>query len=302
MRLRAKTIQVAIPTFNRKELVYKQVTCLLDELKGLNQVKILVSDNGSTDGTLTLLKSLDDKRLQLIWKEENEGYQENFLYLCEFVNSDYVIFLSDEDSICVSSLKKLIKDLSRHNYNFLSSNVRADGKNYRMISKKRSIKACEYWKSSHYLSGLVFSKSIVSSFIASYRSKEQAKNSIYPQVLLASHAIAKGASYWLGYSVVYSTVQLKTNIPSYTSFNNRLRQHYEISELMIKLGHDFPDLGLYEEIIKSHQDRTLQWILPTIYKDNPARAIFWILKSIILLLKLSGSSLYASSSKLFRRG
>lgn len=67
-------LSICIPTFNRKNKLKEMLDEILDEAKKLN-IKIIVSDNCSSDGTQDYLESVKESysNVKIILNSENMG-------------------------------------------------------------------------------------------------------------------------------------------------------------------------------------------------------------------------------------
>jgi glycosyltransferase involved in cell wall biosynthesis len=88
-------VSVCIATFNGERYIYRQVDSILQQL-GEND-EIIVSDNGSSDSTLDILKSFKDKRIVLVHCSKR-GVVKNFENAINHSTGDY-LFLSDQDDV-----------------------------------------------------------------------------------------------------------------------------------------------------------------------------------------------------------
>ena len=88
-------ISVAIATYNGEQYIKEQLFSILVNL-GDND-EIIISDDGSTDSTLKIIKSLNDKRIKII-NGPQKGVKQNFANAISHTNGKY-IFLADQDDI-----------------------------------------------------------------------------------------------------------------------------------------------------------------------------------------------------------
>lgn len=94
-------ISVCIATHNGEKYIKKQLESILCQLDSNDEV--IISDDGSSDGTITEIASLDDKRIQVYRYNQPHKVKYTHEYVCHnFENAlihakgDY-IFLSDQD-------------------------------------------------------------------------------------------------------------------------------------------------------------------------------------------------------------
>lgn len=86
-------ISVAMASFNGEKYIKKQILSILDNLN--EDDELVISDDGSTDCTLQIIKEFQDSRIKLI-KGNHEGINKNFENAIVHCMGDY-IFLSDQD-------------------------------------------------------------------------------------------------------------------------------------------------------------------------------------------------------------
>lgn len=111
-------ISVCMATYNGAKYIRPQIESILAQL-GPND-EVIVSDDGSTDGTISILKSYKDKRIH-IYAHTFEGKKEcigdvvsaNFEHAIRMAKGDY-IFLSDQDDIWIEGkVEKMVAALQR---------------------------------------------------------------------------------------------------------------------------------------------------------------------------------------------
>ena len=87
-------ISVCIATYNGEQFIYEQITSILPQLD--LEDEIIVSDDGSTDKTISILESFNDGRIK-IFKGPCKGHPRyNFENALKYASGDW-IFLSDQD-------------------------------------------------------------------------------------------------------------------------------------------------------------------------------------------------------------
>lgn len=117
-------VSVCMATYNGERFVKEQIDSILPQLSENDE--LIISDDGSTDNTLAIIKSYNDSRIKIFYHEKNPAYEKikhgrNFYYATSnFENAlkqaqgDY-IFLSDQDDIWVSGkIANCIKELQNN--------------------------------------------------------------------------------------------------------------------------------------------------------------------------------------------
>mgnify|MGYP002869849148 CR=1 FL=1 len=110
-------ISVCMATYNGEQFVGQQILSILPQL-GEND-ELVISDDGSTDSTITTIEQINDKRIRLLHNEKH-GFKWNFLNALVHSKGD-ILFLSDQDDVwlpgkveaCLSALQNA--DLIVHN-------------------------------------------------------------------------------------------------------------------------------------------------------------------------------------------
>jgi len=87
-------------TYNGEKYIYEQTKSILDQLFAADE--LIVSDDGSTDRTIEVLKSFNDSRIKIFKNTGNKGPVGNFQNGLSQVKGDY-IFLADQDDIWFSN-------------------------------------------------------------------------------------------------------------------------------------------------------------------------------------------------------
>lgn len=87
---------VCIATFNGEKYIQQQVRSILSQLTDNDE--IIVSDDSSSDNTLTLIKELADPRIKIYPDQRFQSPIYNFEFCLSKAEGD-IIFLSDQDDI-----------------------------------------------------------------------------------------------------------------------------------------------------------------------------------------------------------
>jgi glycosyltransferase involved in cell wall biosynthesis len=100
-------ITICIPTRNRSSLLRSCVGSALAQ--SYQNIEVLVSDNASTDDTLAVLESMDDGRLRILRNREDVGGAENFANCIREARGDYLVLVSDDNSLDPLFLEKCVR-------------------------------------------------------------------------------------------------------------------------------------------------------------------------------------------------
>ncbi|MBD6619254.1 glycosyltransferase family 2 protein [Komarekiella sp. 'clone 1'] len=114
-----KLLTIAIPTYNRAELLDKQLAWLAQAIKGFeSECEILVSDNCSTDNTQDVIKKWQIQLSSITFKVnknfKNLGVVKNIIYCLSSATTKYVWTIGDDDPIQERAVGYVIDKLKQH--------------------------------------------------------------------------------------------------------------------------------------------------------------------------------------------
>lgn len=103
-------LSFCIPTYNRSEKCLR----LVKEILSVNNenIEVIVSDNCSSDQTVTLLKQINDNRLVIFQNEQNNGSMFNIYNSFSKAKGEYLYFTTDKDFINIKNLDLFLSFLS----------------------------------------------------------------------------------------------------------------------------------------------------------------------------------------------
>ena len=99
-------ISVAIATYNGEKFIKEQLDSILCQID--KQDEIIISDDGSTDDTLNIIKSYDDDRIRIV-NGPHAGVKQNFANAISKSKGKYIL-LSDQDDIWMKNKVDIILD------------------------------------------------------------------------------------------------------------------------------------------------------------------------------------------------
>ncbi|TAF06431.1 MAG: glycosyltransferase family 2 protein [Nostocales cyanobacterium] len=123
-----KLLTIAIPTYNRANLLDRQLEWLSKAIKGYeSDCEILVSDNCSTDNTQEIIKKWQENLNNVTFKSnrniENLGVMKNIIYCLSSATTKYVWTIGDDDPIqerAISYVIDKIKNIENLSLVFLN--------------------------------------------------------------------------------------------------------------------------------------------------------------------------------------
>ena len=114
-----KLLTIAIPTYNRAELLDKQLAWLAQAIKAFeDECEILVSDNCSTDNTQEVIQKWQATLSNITFKSnknsKNLGVVKNIMYCLNSTTTKYVWTIGDDDPIQDKAIAYVINKLRQH--------------------------------------------------------------------------------------------------------------------------------------------------------------------------------------------
>ena len=116
----------------------KYIKCQLDSI--INQtyknIRILINDDASTDGTINILKEYEkkDKRIHVQYNEKNIGYVKNFESLLERVESNYFMLADQDDYWMPEKVEKSLNKIIKENADLVFTDLEAVNENLNIIT------------------------------------------------------------------------------------------------------------------------------------------------------------------------
>ena len=113
MNNRKEKVSVAMATYNGEKYIEKQIRTILDNLGKKDE--LIISDDGSIDNTIDIIKAIEDKRIILL-NGPKKGLKKNFENAIKNTTGDY-IFLSDQDDLWeMNKVEKIIQCFEDNNF------------------------------------------------------------------------------------------------------------------------------------------------------------------------------------------
>lgn len=107
-------VTIGIPTYRRPDLLDKTLNDIF--LQTYKNIKIIVSDNGTDSNLIIPIIDKYKKLLKIDFyqQKKNIGLINNFLYILEKANTEYFMYLADDDAISNNFVESLVKDLNNN--------------------------------------------------------------------------------------------------------------------------------------------------------------------------------------------
>lgn len=108
-------ISVCMPTYNGERFIKEQISSILQQIGPEDE--LIISDDESTDDTLTIVKQFDDKRVRIVTHSAKLSYfkfnltSKNIENALQYATGEY-IFLADQDDIWIDGkVEEILKEL-----------------------------------------------------------------------------------------------------------------------------------------------------------------------------------------------
>lgn len=107
-------VSILIPTLNRRDFLRESLRSA--QAQTHRDLEILVSDNGSTDGTPEFVRSVaaEDPRVRLVPRNPDPGLFQNVNHLLRQATGEALSMLSDDDRLHVDYVARLIEVLEQN--------------------------------------------------------------------------------------------------------------------------------------------------------------------------------------------
>ncbi|HLO89181.1 MAG TPA: glycosyltransferase family 2 protein [Nostocaceae cyanobacterium] len=114
-----KLLTIAIPTYNRADLLDKQLAWLFQAIKGFeSECEILVSDNCSTDHTQLVIKKWQANFTNVTFHSnrnpKNLGVMKNIIYCLNAATTKYIWTIGDDDPVQNRAIAYVINKIKQH--------------------------------------------------------------------------------------------------------------------------------------------------------------------------------------------
>lgn len=102
-------ISICIATYNGARYIAEQLASILKQLSAEDEV--VVSDDGSTDGTLDIVRSFNDRRIRIVDGPQRHSPTLNFEWALRNAKGEY-IFLADQDDVWLEGkVRRCVEEL-----------------------------------------------------------------------------------------------------------------------------------------------------------------------------------------------
>src|SRR4051812_18731579 len=114
-------LTVGVPTYNRAPKLQRLLKALCEQVVAFGletKVRVLVSDNGSTDDTEAVVRAASASTRAVVdyYKHEvNQGFDPNVMALYRLAGTEYLWYFGDDDLPTRDALPRIVAALEAHN-------------------------------------------------------------------------------------------------------------------------------------------------------------------------------------------
>lgn len=128
-------ITVLLPVYNCELYVQIAVESILNQ--SYTHFELLIIDDASTDATVSIIKKLNDSRIQLIEKSVNSGYTHSLNYGLQIAKGEYIARMDGDD---ISFPERFAKQIT---YLEANPDVVVCGTTYKIVGNEKQIRLPE---------------------------------------------------------------------------------------------------------------------------------------------------------------
>lgn len=208
-------LSICIPTYNRAEILSKTLNHIIQSPN--KEIEIIISDNASSDSTITSVKNINDPRIKYFRNNKNLGFDFNLLKAIEKANGKFVFLLSDEDYINLEVIDWIL-NIVRKNINIsqILGKIGIIGNRYKTILYEYECKDQILGSGYNSLTKLFFQHGYLSGIILRKRtlnlnSAIKYVGSIYMHQILMAQAMVNGSTLCTSKIVCYQNYKSDIN-------------------------------------------------------------------------------------------
>ncbi|MET3939662.1 hypothetical protein ABIC22_002474 [Paenibacillus sp. PvP094] len=157
-------LSICIPSYNRGHRALENVIHLLSSSYDY-ELEVVVSNNGSQNDTSCFYSEIEactDSRITYTELHKNEGFYGNLVNVCKKATGKFLLLLSDEDSVDLITLEKIISFLrSEPDLAIVKSSTTKQSKFEEIVTSPGTESIYQFMLTSNYMSGIIFNKEIL---------------------------------------------------------------------------------------------------------------------------------------------
>jgi glycosyltransferase involved in cell wall biosynthesis len=99
-------VSICIPVYNGEKYIAETIECCINQT--YKNLEIIFSDNYSTDGTLSHIRSYKDPRIKIYLNDTNIGLEANYRKALSYATGKYMGFLGADDTMHKTAVEKCV--------------------------------------------------------------------------------------------------------------------------------------------------------------------------------------------------
>ena len=204
-----KILSICIPTFNRPEVLKKNILSMVEELKKYS-IPIFISDESNNNETEILITEIKKiyKYIKYVKQIKKLGHDKNVFHSLSLPSTEYIWLLSDSVFVNKNAIENVLNIIDSHKPDLIAVNSHL---------RKLDIKKTLYTNSNDVLNDLgwhltwtgatIYSQNAISSS----NKIDKAKYTNFPQIALIFNHLSRTCSFiWLNNNLISSTKKDKS--------------------------------------------------------------------------------------------
>ncbi|MEC6909352.1 glycosyltransferase family 2 protein [Photobacterium piscicola] len=105
-------VTIGIPVYNAENFIWSSINSILNQT--YTNFELIIIDDGSTDRSLSIIKSFNDKRIRIFHDGENKKLPARLNQIIELAQGDYIMRMDADDIASEDRLEILLKYLEQN--------------------------------------------------------------------------------------------------------------------------------------------------------------------------------------------
>jgi hypothetical protein len=124
LKLKNSILAIAIPTFNRPDILNENIRSMLPEIEKFS-IPVYISDDSTNDETKTISENLKKDYANIFYYRNSPGlgHDRNCIRTLSIPSEDYVWYLGDSVAINSGGLRRILEIISKQSFEFICVNV-----------------------------------------------------------------------------------------------------------------------------------------------------------------------------------
>jgi hypothetical protein len=196
-----KKLSIAIPTYNRHDILSENLQLILPELV-LHSIAVYISDDSSNNNTIDIVNELSKSHpyIYYVKNDPSFGHDKNIINTLRLPNTDYIWLIGDSVVIKNGSISKLLNVLNT-DYDFIFVNSYVNNAAETSVVEDIKVFLKEYAWYLTLTGATIYNRSVIRSFSATYQECYY-KNFQQLGIILNYISSARVKAYWINDGVI----------------------------------------------------------------------------------------------------